>query len=413
MDIKVSGLSELKGNITCSGAKNAAIPLLCASLLAKGKVLLRNVPRISDIFDICKILTHLDCKVVFKGHTMLIDNTYLKYKPLLFEECKKLRGSYYFIGVFLSLFSKCEIWLPGGCKIGSRPIDVHLQAFTDMGFSYTIEENILSIYKTRVVENVNITLTKKSVGASMNAVFAGLSLNNFSIKNVLFEPEGKDVLSFLQKIGYPLTLEEDQVKYNQTKLEFRWIKHTILPDRMEAMTYTILGLLKGDIAIRKVNTKDLEYPLSLLQNAGFHLVFSDTEIFAKKSYGNPMHIVTDIYPGFPTDLQSLIGVLFVNTIGKSEIEETIFENRMHIYYDLIESGVTCTINHNKAIVEGTQHILSKNYKAYDLRHGAALMILALLGDKESVISNFEYVLRGYDDILNKIKSLGGKVSILN
>ncbi len=190
MDVKVSGNAAIKGHITCSGAKNASIPLLCASLLAKGKVLFRNVPRISDIFDLCEIIRRLDCKVVFKGHTMLIDNTNLKYKPLLFEECKKIRGSYYLIGVFLTLFSKCEILLPGGCKIGSRPIDIHLQAFTDLGFEYTIVGDVLTVYKTRALEEVSITLKKKSVGASINAMLAGLSLEYFEIKNALFEPEG-------------------------------------------------------------------------------------------------------------------------------------------------------------------------------------------------------------------------------
>ncbi|MDE7162293.1 MAG: hypothetical protein K2N65_06030, partial [Anaeroplasmataceae bacterium] len=155
MDIIVSGGSNIKGTVTCSGAKNAAMPLLCASLLAKGKVLFRNVPRISDIFDICEILRYLDCKVIFKGHTILMDNTDLKYKPLYLEQCKKIRGSYYFIGVFLALFFKCEICLPGGCKIGSRPLDVHLQAFTDLGFRYEIVDNILSIYKTSSIEQAS------------------------------------------------------------------------------------------------------------------------------------------------------------------------------------------------------------------------------------------------------------------
>ncbi|MDE7105867.1 MAG: hypothetical protein K2O22_01720, partial [Anaeroplasmataceae bacterium] len=194
MDIKVSGGSTIKGNIVCSGSKNAALPLLCASLLAKGKVLLRNVPRISDIFDVCQIMRYLDCKVIFKGHTMLIDNTNLKYKPLFLEECRKIRGSYYFIGVFLALFSKCEIWLPGGCKIGSRPIDAHLQAFVDLGFKYVIENDVLMVYRTTITDEAKIALSKKSVGASLNEVFAGFGLNKYELENGLFEPEGLDVL---------------------------------------------------------------------------------------------------------------------------------------------------------------------------------------------------------------------------
>lgn len=412
MDIKITGGSSIKGTVTCSGAKNAAIPLLCASLLAKGKVLFRNVPRISDIYDLCKIIRYLDCKVIFKGHTMLIDNTNLKYKPLFLEECKKIRGSYYFIGVFLALFSKCEIWLPGGCKIGSRPIDVHLKAFVDLGFKYTITDHILTIFKTSITDNAHIYLSKKSVGASINAIFAGLGLSKFVLENGLYEPEGLDVILFLQQIGYPVSYMDDIVRYEKSNLDFRFVKHTIIPDRMEAMTYTVLGLLKGDILIRKVQTKDMKYPLELLKQAGFNINYSENEIIAKKSFGKEMHLVTDVYPGFPTDLQSIFGVLFVNTIGKSSMEETIYEKRMQIYYDLQASGVECEIEGNKAIVTGTQEILSREYMAYDLRQGAAVLLLALLGKEESVIKNFDYVLRGYDDILLKIKGLGVKVVLL-
>ena len=412
MDIQVMGGTYLKGNITCSGAKNAAIPLICASLLAKGKVLLRNVPRISDVFDICQIIRYLDCRVIFKGHTMLIDNSNLKYKPLFLEECKRIRGSYYFIGVFLALFSKCEIWLPGGCKIGSRPIDAHLQAFMDMGFKYHIEENVLTIYKTTTNEEAQIVLTKKSVGASINALFACISLSKVSVANGLFEPEGLDVLEFLQKIGYNFSLNKDNLTYEKTILSFKFVKHTVIPDRIEALTYIALGLLKGDVTVKRVNVKDMEYPLELLKTAGYRITIKDNEVNAKKSFGKPIQAKTEPYPGLPTDVQSIFGVLFLNTIGKSEIEETIFENRMQIYYDLKESGADCVVEGNKAYVVGTSKIHSKEYKVFDLRHGAALVLLALLGDGESKISNFEYVLRGYDDFINRIKSLGGKIAIL-
>ncbi|MCM1131708.1 MAG: UDP-N-acetylglucosamine 1-carboxyvinyltransferase [Roseburia sp.] len=412
MDIKVSGGSVIKGSVICSGSKNAAIPILCASLLSKGKVMLRNVPRISDIMDICQILRYLDCKVIFKGHTLLIDNTNLKYKPLFLDECKKMRGSYYFIGVFLALFSKCEIWLPGGCKIGSRPIDVHLQAFEDLGFKYTIQDNLLTVYKTNVNDSATLSVSKKSVGASINAIFAGLGLSHYEISNGLYEPEGQDVINFLRKIGYNLTYSDGVIQYEKTNLEFRLIKHTVIPDRMEAMTYVAMGLLKGEVTVKRVNTLVLQEPLRILSAAGYNLSFTDTEIHAKKSYGRKMNITTDVYPGFPTDLQSIFGVLCLNTIGKSEIEETIFENRMQIYKDLKDSGVQCEIEGNIATIYGTNKIHSKNYIACDLRHGAALLLLALLGDKESIISNFEYVLRGYDDIINHVKALGGKIIIL-
>lgn len=411
MDAKIVGGKYLKGSVTISGAKNAAIPLLCVSLLAKGKVLFRNVPRISDIFDLIEIIRKLNCKVVFKGHTMLIDNTNLTYSPLLFEECKRIRGSYYLIGVFLTLFAKCEILLPGGCKIGSRPIDIHLQAFKDLGFDYSITDGILYIHKIRSLEATSITLKNKSVGATMNALFASLGLEYVSISNVLVEPECADVILFLNQLGYSVKQEEDNIITKKVPLDFKLTKHTIIPDRMEAMTFAVLGLLAGEIKIKKVDTSVLTLPLEVLVQSGFSISYTANEINVKKSFGKGFSIRTDIYPGFPTDMQSIFGVLSIHTEGRTEIVETVFENRMHIYYDLIDCGVECYVEKNKAIIEGTQHIDSKNYKAYDLRHGAALIILALVGNEESTISNFEYIFRGYDDILNKLKGIGANISL--
>lgn len=411
MNVKITGGAYLKGNVVVSGAKNAAIPLLCASLLAKGKVLFRNVPHISDIYDLLEIIKKLNCRVVFKGHTLLIDNTNLTYCPLLFEECGKMRGSYYLIGVFLTLFAKCEIILPGGCKIGHRPIDIHLQAFQDLGYEYSIDNNVLYIRRVHSLEKASIYLKNKSVGASLNAIFACLSLEEVAIQNSLIEPEGADVIQFLNQIGYEITRNQDSIQYHKTSLEFKFIKHTIIPDRMEAMTYTILGLLTGHITIKKVNTEDLALPLKILEDSGFDIHYTATEIQAKKSIGKGFEIKTDIYPGFPTDLQPLFGVLTIQTEGKSIITETVFENRMHIYYDLLDCGVECYIKDNCAIIEGPNELIKKNYKAYDLRHGAALVLLALLEDKESLISNFDYILRGYDNILSKLKALGATISI--
>lgn len=411
MDIKVLS-SVPKGNVYISGAKNATIPLLCASILAKGRVLLRNVPRISDVYDICNILRHLECRVAFKGHTMLIDNTNLKYKPLLLDECRRIRGSYYFIGSFLTLFSKCEIWLPGGCKIGSRPIDAHLKAFIDLGYQYKIEEDILTIYKAKTISKAGISLIKKSVGASINAVLAALCLDECVIENTLFEPEGLEALDFLRKIGFNIVLDKDRVTYKKNPIAFRLIKHNIIPDRMEAMTYAVLGLLNGDLTIRRVDTAALKVPLEILREAGFNISYTASEIIAKKSYGKNIYIKTGIYPGFPTDLQSIFGVLTLKSLGTSKIEECIFNDRMQIYYDLRESGVDCVIENNSCEISGVASFRAREYVACDLRHGAALLLLAIYSGEPVIIRNFDFVLRGYDDILNKMKSIGVKIQII-
>lgn len=412
MDIKVAGGAKLKGTVITSGSKNAAIPILCASLLAKGKVLLKNVPRISDIDNLIEIIKKLNCQVVFKGHTVLIDNTFLTYKPLLFDECKKIRGSYYLIGVFLTLFAKCEILMPGGCQIGNRPIDLHLKAFSDLGYDYHIENDVLSISKKQAMISKALRIEKKSVGASINALLGGLSLDEFEIENGLFEPEGIDLINFLNKLGFNITHSDNMLIYMRKERDFKLVKHTIIPDRIEAMTYAVMGLLCGDLTIKKVDTKALKYPLEILVSSGFKLKYTDNEIVVSNSYGKALNVKTDVYPLFPTDLQPLFGVLCVNTRGQSIVEETVFENRMHIYHDLINSGINCKVEKNTAIIEGGKNVISQDYKAYDLRHGAALLILALIGNKSSTISNFEYVFRGYDDIIKKIVALGADIQII-
>lgn len=411
MDINVIR-SNPKGIVYISGAKNATIPLLCASILAKGKVLFRNVPKISDVYDLCNILKYLNCRVLFKGHTILIDNTNLKYKPLLLDECKKIRGSYYFIGSFLTLFSKCEILLPGGCKIGERPIDLHLKGFLDLGYEYKLEDDKLIVYKNKTIINANIELKKQSVGASINLVLACLGLNECVIKNTLFEPEGLDVLSFLQKIGYNIYLNNNDLYYKKNNIDFKFIKHDIIFDRMEAMTYTVLGLLKGDLIVKKVDTKYIKKPLEILKEAGFNLVYTNNQIIAKKSYGKNISIKTDVYPGFPTDLQSIFGVLMLNTLGVSKIEENIFDNRMQIYYDLKKCGAICNIDGNVCEISGFNKKSVKKLEVCDLRQGAALLLFAIYYDEDIIIKNFEYVLRGYDDIFNKLKSIGIKIQII-
>lgn len=407
--IQIVGNKFLKGTVRIGGSKNAAIPLICGSLLAKGKVLLRNVPRINDVFDLINILKNLDCNVKFKGHMLLIDNSKLKYKPLFFEECSKIRGSYYLIGVFLTLFSKCEIVLPGGCKIGKRPIDLHLKAFEELGYAYEIVEDKLYLTKRKDVKETKIIFEKKSVGASINALFAGLSLDKVVIENVLYEPEGLDVIKFLQEIGYDLQLDEDKLIYNKGKLEFRFVKHYIIPDRIEAMTYTILGLLTGKMIIQNVNLKDIELPLKMLKDAGYDIIYNDCEIKALKSLGGPLNIKTDIYPGFPTDLQSIFGVLSAFSLGESIIEETIFENRFQIYQDLAKLNSNVKINKNVVNVIGTDNLQSGEFNVCDLRHGAAVILLSLKLNGKSIIHNYELVERGYEDFIKNIIHFGGEV----
>lgn len=406
--------ANLKGTVKISGAKNAAIPLICAALLAKGKVLLKNVPQIKDIENLLEILRRLDCKVSQKRHRLKIDNTNLKYQPLTFEEVKKMRGSYYLIGVFLTLFSKCEIYLPGGCNIGKRPIDIHLDAFEQLGFSYKIIQDTLFIAKEKELKEVSFRLKNKSVGASLNAIFAALSLSKVTMTNTLFEPEGKDVLTFLQKIGYSIRLCFDELVYEKKPLEFRMISHKMIPDRIEAMTYVVLGLLSGRITVCNVCTEDLELPLELLRTSGYDIVTENKKMIATCSRGSGMNIITEVYPGFPTDLQAIFGVLCAFASTESEITETIFENRFQIYEDLHRVGISVCKENNKILLKPQKFSSDAVvFQAKDLRHGAALCLLGCALFQDVVVENFEYVERGYENFIAKIQSLGGNIERIN
>ena len=410
--IKIHGNQPLKGVVQVHGSKNAAIPLVCASLLAKGKVLFRNVPRISDIDDLVAILRKLDCNVRFKGHLLMIDNTNLKYKPLLFEECSKIRGSYYLIGVFLTLFSKCEILLPGGCKIGKRPIDLHLDAFEQLGFESKTEGNKLFLVKKKEVTDVVVRLKNKSVGASLNALFSCLATDQVILENTLFEPEGKDVIVFLKQIGYCIDVEEDRIYYKKKSLDFRFVKHAIIFDRMETMTYVIMGLLCGNLTIQNAPVADLQYPLEVLLQSGYQISFTGTVIKAKKSKGKGICLKTAPYPGFPTDLQALFGVLNAVGEGESVMEECIFENRMHIYSDLLKAGASIRVEGNKVYLKGVNQLAAISCQACDLRHAAALILMGLCSTGTTVIEQYDLIERGYEDFIRKTIAMGAEIEVL-
>lgn len=407
--IQVYGNQDLKGVVRVKGAKNAAIPIICASLLVKGKVLLKNVPRISDVFDIVSILEKLECKIQFKGHMLLVDNANLKYKSLIFDECKRIRGSYYFIGVFLSLFGKCEILLPGGCSIGKRPIDLHLKAFEELGYSWVIMDDRLVIDKKKDIQVCSIRINKKSVGASINALLAGLSLEKLVIDNVLFEPEGYDVISFLNSAGYKIILDNEKVIYNKSKLDFKLVKHNIIPDRIEAMTYVVLGLLSGRLTIKNVNTSQMIEPLKLLKKAHYDISYTSDEIKVFKCLGGPISFETDVYPGIPTDIQPILGVLAAYALGDSDIKENIFENRYRIYEDLNRIGVEVNFGEKNVVVKGCNYLMANEFDVCDLRQGAAIILLCMKLNGVSVIHNYELVERGYEDIVSVINRLGGRI----
>ena len=403
--ITINKVNELRGAVKISGSKNAAIPILCTSILARKKVIFKNIPKISDIKIIIKILRYLNCKIKSGINSLIIDSSKIKYKSLAIKECTELRGSYYFIPVFLYLFDKCDILLPGGCNIGARPIDAHLDAFKAFGYKCVIEENHLWIRRELDIKEPTYKMTKESVGASINAIIAVLKCEYAIIDNLVLEPEALDVISFLKELGFEMDALKQRLVYRGYKENTeKVIKYSIIPDRIEAMTFIVMGLLCGDIKVKNINADHLKYPLDLLVKAGYDIKIKKDYIRAIKSIGNSFDIKTDIYPFFPTDMQPIFGVLLAYSKGSCVIEEAIFENRMHIYNDLNSIGASVNVIGNKAYIIGSNIKGAINLSCKDLRHSAALMLLLLRNGGR--LSNINLINRGYDAFFYKIRSLG-------
>ncbi len=407
--IKINRVNDLKGSVKISGSKNAAIPIICTSLITKDVVKLKNVPKISDIYKLIKIIKALNCKTKWINNTLYINSRHIQYKPLTLEECTQIRGSYYLIPILLFLFQKCEFLLPGGCKIGQRPIDAHIASFEALGYRVTQKNEHLWIEKEKEIKDFHYKMTKQSVGASINTILGALICRYAVIDDLVLEPEGLAVIDFLNCLGFKILSLNHRVVIKGYEERFNKYVYKIIPDRMEAMTFIIMGLLCGDIKVKNIELHHMKYPLDLLVKANYNLTIGKNWIRAIKSRGNSFDIKTDVYPLFPTDMQPLFGVLLAYSRGSCVVEESIFENRMQIYQDLGEAGASINVIDNKAYIIGGESLKGSNFECTDLRQSAGLMLLVLKNG--GVIDNIEILKRGYEDFFYKIKLLGAKFTI--
>lgn len=401
----------LKGNVNISGSKNAAIPIICTSIIKRGKITLKNIPRILDVFVLLKIIKELNCRIIFIGNTLTIDSSKIEYKSLNNDNVRKIRGSYYLIGPLLHLFGKCEIALPGGCSIGERPIDAHIDMLKAYGCDVKMIDSTLYVSKENNVEEIIYNMTKKSVGASINAIICSILANKIMLSSLVIEPEATDVINFMKELGYEIISNNSEcIIYNKV-YDSKKIKYKIIPDRIEAMTFIVMGLLTGNIKIKKSIVNHYQYPLNLLINAGFNIKIHKNKVVAKKSCGKGFDIETSVYPGFPTDMQPLFAVLLALSKGKSKITENIFENRMQIFDDLISANACVNVVDNKAYLIGVDNLRSMNYESKDLRQSAAAILLVL--SFGGSVNNLETLNRGYETFFYKIRQLRAVFKIVD
>ncbi len=416
--ILIYGNKTLNGTIKISGAKNSAVAILPAALLSDEKVVINNVPNISDIDSILEILEILNVGIIRNDNTIILDPSTLKNIEL--PECatNKLRASYYFMSALLGKCKKVDMCYPGGCNIskGKRPIDQTLKAFNLLGA--TVEEygNKYKIYAESLNGN-KIELKMPSVGGTINSILAAVKAKGKTIiENAAREPEIVNVIDFLNKMGANIlgggtsTITIEGVNY------LSGCSVDIIPDRIETGTYLIIGALIGkNLKIDNIISEHVQSLLDVFDEMGIVYKKNNNSIIINKSnIFKPVKIVTEGYPGFPTDLQQPITALFTQCDGNSKIEEHIWENRFkHVEY-LNKMGANILIDEkNSSItIKGKTKLNGCEVTATDLRAGACMVIAGLIADGKTTINNVEHILRGYENIIEKLKNVGANIELI-
>ena len=411
--IIIEGNHVLEGTIEISGAKNSAVALVPASILSDGEVTIDNIPDISDIKALNEILKYLGAKVTLKNGTITIDSSTIENKEIPEKISKKLRASYYFMSALLGKYKKVEMYFPGGCKIGSRPIDQTLKAFEKLGAKIVEKGNKYTITADELVGNT-IYLDMPSVGATINTLLASCKAKGITvIGNAAKEPEIVNVATFLNQMGAKIKgagTSEITVE-GVEKLGSCYTE--VIPDRIETGTYIIAGALMGNnLRIENVIPDHVESLTSKLIEMGVPIIIKPSTIIVSKVNNlKPVNVKTLGYPGFPTDLQQPITTLLTKCKGKSTLIETIYENRFQNVFYLNKMGANININGNTLEIIGPSKLTGAKVTATDLRAGACLILAALAATGTTEINEVEHVLRGYENIVEKLSNVGAKISL--
>lgn len=412
--LKVQGGKELEGRVKISGAKNSAVALLPATLLCDESVNLLNVPDISDTVALFDILSYLGAKITSLGEeSYKIDVSNIENKTITDEMSNKLRASYYFMGALLGKYKKAVVSYPGGCSIGSRPIDLHLKGFESLGAKIKYEENNI-IISAEELKGSNIYLDFASVGATINIMLAAVKAEGTTIiDNAAREPEIVNIAMFLNSMGAKITGAGTSTIRIKGVKNMHSSVHEVIPDRIEAGTYIMIGACAcKSLVVENIIPEHLEALTQKLIEMGVDLKIEDDSIYiSNKNKLKAVKIKTQVYPGFPTDMQQVMSALMTRAEGKSVIEETIFENRFQNLYELRKMGANIEVSGNKGYIFGPTKLRGKTVNATDLRAGASLVLAALIAEGTTTINNADYILRGYEHITEKLTSLGAKIEL--
>ena len=414
--IVINGGRPLKGEVTISGAKNSVVALIPATILADDIVTLDGVPDISDVASLIEIMTIMGAKIERKEDSLIIDPRGVKNMPMPFGKINSLRASYYFYGSLLGRYGQATVGLPGGCDLGPRPIDLHLKAFEAMGAAMTMDGSSMKLATDgKPLQGANIYMDTVSVGATINTILAAVKAKGRTvIENAAREPEIIDVVTLLNNMGAHIRGAGTDIIIIDGVPHLHGTRHQVIPDRIEAGTYIALAAAIGEgIQINNVLYEHLESYIAKLEEMGVRMTISEDSIFVEKQTDlKAIQIKTSPYPGFATDLQQPITPLLLTAVGRGRIVDTIYEKRVNHVPELAKMGATISTLNDHIIYEGPNQLTGSSVKATDLRAGAALVIAGLMASGTTEITNVEYILRGYSDIIHKLTQLGADIQLV-
>ena len=414
--LEVFGAAKLKGQIRISGSKNASLPILAATLLSDKKIFLKNLPKVKDIETMILLLKSLGSSIEDNKKILTINNNKQNKTFATYNLVKTMRAGILVLGPLLAKFGKAKVSLPGGCAIGTRPVDIHLQALSKLGVKYKIVQGYVHANAPKGLVGANIKFTKISVGATENLIIAScLAKGKTTLSNCAIEPEIKDLVNFLIKLGCKIKWSTKRTIKIEGVNNLSEIKYQVMPDRIEAGTYLIAAALtEGNLKIVGIDPKIISTEINILKKVGAKIIQKKNEILIQGSKKiKSTNIKTSPYPGFPTDLQAQMMVLLCKANKKSYIREEIFENRFMHVAELNRMGAKISINGNKATIEGNIKFKAAELMATDLRASVSLILAALASKGKSIINRIYHLDRGYENIEKKLRKVGVKIKRVN
>ena len=408
----IQGGSELFGEVTVSGAKNAAVAIIPAALLADDVVRIENIPNISDVSLIIQILDRMGAGIkMINKNTIEIDSRSVNCQPVPYELASRFRASYYLIGVMLGRFKNAEVAMPGGCDFGTRPIDLHTKGFRMLGAEVETINGMVCAKADKLI-GASIYMDNVSVGATMNVMLAAVLARGLTvIENAAKEPHIVDLANFLNSMGADVRgAGTDVIKIRGVE-KLHGCTYSIIPDQIEAGTYMVAAAAcGGDVLVKNVIPKHLESISAKLEEAGAEIIEYDDAVRVTRFKSlQKCNVKTMPHPGFPTDMQPQMSVLLSVAKGTSILSESVWDNRFQYVGQLLRMGADIQVDGKIAVIEGVDRLTGVNVKATDLRAGAAMIIAGLVAEGETIVEDIQYIDRGYEDVVEKFSSLGAHI----